>query len=188
MEIISFYAISWGGVFVLLASINLLPRLKKPAERVALQARKVSKHVIFQAAKLLTNRHVVHRHTFLGPWTVASILLHAAYVTVNLVCVVLWAPSASAAARRAGYLSILNALPLFVGTHLGFAADLLGLSLRLSRKIHRSAGLVSFGLLVFHVFGTVVDRSSSVLSVIQNIYNLMVQPFLIQNHESLTTM
>ena len=42
-------------------------------------------------------------------------------------------------------------IPLFAGLHHGFLADLFGISLDMYRRIHRSAGLMSFFLALFYV-------------------------------------
>lgn len=85
-------------------------------------------------------------------------------------------PQLSQAGLRAGTLSIVNLIPLFAGPHLSTLADLLGISLRTIRQIHRSAGIMAVLLAGFHVIVALgtgpapdVTRSSDLFAIIVRI-------------------
>ncbi|KAH6667734.1 hypothetical protein B0J14DRAFT_675578 [Halenospora varia] len=60
-------------------------------------------------------------------------------------------------------------IPLFLGPHLGFLADILGISLSTFRLMHRSAGMMSFGLVLLHVLAMRVSHTAFSLRGIANI-------------------
>jgi hypothetical protein len=64
--------------------------------------------------------------------------------------------------------------PLFIGPHLSFLADMLGVSLSTYRNIHRSMGVVSFALLLFHVLTVVIEGTSFSWSLPENLFRLIV--------------
>ncbi|KAH6668517.1 cell surface metalloreductase [Halenospora varia] len=65
-------------------------------------------------------------------------------------------------------------MPLFLGTHLSFLADLFGVSLKAFRMVHRSAGMMSFALVLLHVLVVVAPGVGSFsLSVPANLYGLI---------------
>ena len=91
--------------------------------------------------------------------------------TFNIICVVFHATSLSDVSKRAETHSIINMAPLFVGAHWGFVADLLGLSLSDYRRVHRSAGLMSFVLVALRMIPTLHETE---FSVTENIYLIIV--------------
>jgi Ferric reductase like transmembrane component len=80
----------------------------------------------------------------------------------------------SKAGLQAGNLSLVNMIPLFAGAHLSFLADLLGLPLDAYRRVHRSAGLMTFALILFHVLVVVANRTSFSLGVPEHLFGLIV--------------
>ena len=75
---------------------------------------------------------------------------------------------------QAGSLSLINMVPVFAGPHLGFLADLLGLSMSTYRHLHRSAGIMSCALTVFHVLVAVASQPSFSLDLPQNLFAVIV--------------
>lgn len=148
MEITLVYAIALGGVLLTLLLINLIPwfpylTLSTPT-------------FLQQALRYLTYPYLVRRHRFLGPWTCADIMIQLAYIASNSFCIGFRVSDVAKASVRAGSLSLINMIPLFLGPHLGFLADILGISLSTFRLLHRSAGLMSFGLALFHMLAMLV--------------------------------
>jgi len=164
MEITQAYAIAVGGVFLILLSISFLPYLVVLMEKVSLEA-----------SRYLTYPQFLRRHRFLGPWAWADVLIQLTYITINIFCVSFQASSVSEAGLRAGNLSLLNMMPLFFGPHLSFLADLLHISLSTYRRIHRSTGLMSFTLLLFHGITIVAVGASFSLSDLGNLHGLIVR-------------
>lgn len=140
MEIITIYGITLGSIFLSLAFIRALYYLS-PLKNVLSVL--ISKH--------FTYPYIFHRHLLIGPWTPAGVLMNVCYFAANLLCLLVFVSSASDLARRAGELSLVNMPFLFAAPNLGFLADILGISLHVSRKIHHSVALMSIFLLIIHI-------------------------------------
>jgi hypothetical protein len=168
MENIQAYAVAVGGVFCICFLIAMLPYLMPFMEKISLFA---FKHLIYP--------QFLRRHRLLGPWTLAGIFIQLAYIAVNVFCFSFRVSSISNAGLRAGNLSLINMMPLFFGPHLSFLASLFGVSLDTYRLIHRSAGLMSFILLLFHVLTVVAVGTAFPLSEPANLYGLIVCKFRI---------
>ena len=97
-------------------------------------------------SRYLTYPCALPRLGYVGPWTPADIIMQAVYVALNILCVTLGAASTDDIQKRAGTLTIINIMPLFFGSHIVFAADLLGLTLSDFKRIHRCAGGMVFAL------------------------------------------
>ena len=67
-------------------------------------------------------------------------------------------------------------IPLFAGPHLSFLADVLGFRLGTYRLVHRSAGVMSFALLLFHILVVAVERTSFPLEISEHLYGVIVSP------------
>lgn len=156
------YSLAAGGVLFLLFLIQLTPHLAKLFKGVAIW---ILKHFIYPNA--------IDRHRLVGPWTRAIVALHLVYIALNIFCLGFQVSSASKAGLRAGTLSLINMVPLFAGPHLGFLADMLGLSLISFHRIHRSAGWMSFAMALFHVATVIVSGASFDLSQLANIFTLV---------------
>ncbi|PVH67378.1 hypothetical protein DL98DRAFT_643971, partial [Cadophora sp. DSE1049] len=90
------------------------------------------------------------------------------YIAGNSFCLGFRADIAKAGVR-AGNLSLINMIPLFSGPHLGSLADLLGISLSTFRLMHRSAGIMSCSLVLFHVLAVFVSHTAFSLRGIANL-------------------
>ena len=175
MEITQIYAIVAGGVFLLLMFMKGFPFIQQ-----VLQSLNIT------ISRYLTYPWVVRRHRLLGPWSPADILLQLFYVSINVFCVTFRVTSFDKVGDRAGTLSIINMAPLFFGLHLSFLADLLGLSLSNYRRIHRSAGIMSFALVALHIFAAVHHDPAYSLRVSENLYLLIVSHMATSADTSLT--
>ena len=165
------YAIVIGGIFCLLLLLNGIPWI---ARLVRYLSRLMSKHMIYG--------YVLHRHRLLGPWSRAGVLLQLIYIAGNVACFSLGLSrkngqisTFSQAGLRAGSLSTINLIPLFAGPHLDFLADLLGLNLNTIRQIHRSTGVMTVLLAVFHVIVAVASGPSFALGLHQNLFAVIVR-------------
>lgn len=162
MDITQAYAIAVAGI----ASSFLLVALSGSIVQYGtLLGHAVSKHLVYP--------FVVDRHALIGPWNVAGITLHLCFLAANIFCLTFRVPSISDAGRRAGMLALINLSPLLLGFHLGFVADLLGLSLQAFRRIHRSVAFMVFCLATFHVITAAATearpfskRSSQVFTIL----------------------
>jgi predicted ferric reductase len=110
----------------------------------------------------------------LGPWTFADLLLQAIYIASNSFCIRFRCSDIAEAGVRAGNLSLINMIPLFLGPHLGFLADILGISLSTFRLMHRSAGMMSCSLVLFHVLAMLVSHTAFPLRGTANLSAVVV--------------
>ena len=107
------------------------------------------------------NSASVHCQQLLMPW-------HSS------LCLGVHVSSIATAGVQAGNLSLINLIPLFLGPHLSFLADILGVSLSTFRRIHRSAGLMSLGLVLFHALVIVTSSTAFTLSNAKNLSAVVV--------------
>ena len=75
---------------------------------------------------------------------------------------------------RAGNLSLINLIPLFLGPHLIFLTNILKVSLTTFRHIHGSTGLMSLCLALFHFLITLISHTTFAVRGIQNIAAIVV--------------
>jgi hypothetical protein len=135
MDLPAKYSLTAGGIFSLLLLAQLIPRTAMPFKGISLS---IPEHVIYPYA--------LERHRSVGSSRSTFGLYRGVF------CLGYQAASVSKAGLRTGTLSLISMVPLFAGPHLGFLADILGLSLNSLLRIHRSAGWMSFFLALFHVF------------------------------------
>lgn len=135
METTWVYAIVVAGVACSLVLLNAMPYLSSA----------------IKTTKRLTYLNILDRHSLVGPWRATTLLSLTLYLAVNAFCLSFKVDNLSHTGRRAGALSLINLSPLLGSFHLDFLASILGLSLKTTRSIHRSAGCASFALAVFHV-------------------------------------
>lgn len=164
MDFISIYAITAGGI---LGTLFLI--------RVASSLMTLSNTISVMILKHLSYPYILNRHRLIGPWTRANVLSCFAYIAVNVFFVAYRAQSAVRAGRRAGTLTLVNMAFLVLATHLSFLADILGISLRTCRRIHRAMGYTTTGLLAFHVVITLlVQQDKFPLDNQGNLFALIV--------------
>ncbi|KXJ84828.1 hypothetical protein Micbo1qcDRAFT_141987, partial [Microdochium bolleyi] len=101
--------------------------------------------------RLFSYTFVIHRHRWLGPWTIDLIFSRTIYLVANLLCLLMPSVSRAELASRAGSLAAINITPLFLSIHLDFLADALGQPLGTIQEVHKSAGVMTFALLTLHV-------------------------------------
>jgi hypothetical protein len=162
-EPIHIYAVSVGGIFAFLLLVNTLPYFQAS---LAFAHRLILQYLVFP--------QLLRRNRFVGPWSPADVLLQICYVTANAFCLGFRAESFGEAGVRAARLSLINMVPAFAGPHLSFLADVLGVSLRTFRRIHRSAGVVSVLLLALHVATVVAAKTQFPLQDAKNMWALVV--------------
>jgi len=163
MEITLAFGIAIGGVFLALACFKIRHRIRQ----------------FLEAFLLWTNKHFVYprllgRHRYLGPWSRADVLLQSVYFAAIIFCLRYEVSSVSKAGLRAANLALINLVPLLSGPSFNVLADLLGISLGTFRRFHRSAGVMSFVLLVFHVITVVASRTTFSLHVPENLWGVVV--------------
>jgi len=163
MEVTQAYAIAAAGLFFSLSLFRIRHHIQSFLKTAHLQA---SQHLIYP--------QLVHRQPYVGPWSRADVLLQLSYIAINVFCIAFKAPSIRVASLRAADLTLINMIVVFAGPHLSFLADILGLSLTLYRRLHRSFGLMSFFLLSFHVLTMIGSRVSFPLRQAENLWGVIV--------------
>ena len=150
MQTVQVYSIAAGGLFLGLVILQGLPVIHKVLEWLQIV---LSKYLIYTT--------IIRRRRFVGPWSPAAVLMQILYLAVNLFVLTFRAQSFHDGATRAGTLTIVNMAPLVFGPHHSFLADLLGLSLRTYRCMHRSVGVMSSSLVSLYTLDIIQDSLSS---------------------------
>ncbi|KAL7940684.1 FAD-binding domain-containing protein [Trichoderma barbatum] len=128
-----------GCFLVLFIFQNIIPHVV-PTLRV----------LIILPARAIGYYFLINRHALIGPITVASTCFQMIYIGANIASLVYGIDSVAQAASRAGTLSLINLVPLYLTMHLSFIADVLGMSLHTYRQLHQSCGVVAMGHIIFH--------------------------------------
>lgn len=144
-----------------------LPRLPPINAVVKFASRLITEH--------LTYPTTLRRGMFFDRWSRRDTLLLLAYFAANVSCILVPLPSIDQVYRRTGTLSVINVLFVFAGPHLSFLADLLGVSLLFCRRLHASAGIMTFVLAIFHSAFAAASRSNVSLENPRNLYALIVR-------------
>jgi hypothetical protein len=118
-------------------------------------SRIVYKHLIYPV--------VILRTRFSDPICRVSLLLEILHLVFIIVCCLINVQSITAAADRAGILSVVHLVPLLLGLHQAFAADLLKLTLQDYRRFHSWLGITAFLLVIFHAIVRLCIRHSAPL-------------------------
>lgn len=163
MEPARIYTILMGGVFVILTVINSILRLSQFISNYRLLVLGYLVYSIF-----------LRRHYVLGPWSRFGLLIRLSYLAVNVFFGLFKVTTISDAQLRTGTLSLINLLPLYLGTHFGFIADLVGVSIGSFRAIHASSGLMATLLGCTHLALSVANSVSNNLQSARRTYGLIV--------------
>lgn len=166
MDITLGYTIAVGGVLLILVLINLFPCLPYMIS--------VARPFLYRKLKYLTYHYFIRRHRFWGPWTPVDVIIQLVYIASNSVCLSFRFPSIATAGVQASNLSLINLIPLFLGPHLSFLADVLGVSLSTIQCIHRSSSLMSLGLVLFYVLVIVTSNTAFTLFSTKNLSAVVV--------------
>lgn len=140
------YSIIIGSILLILCFRNIASLIAKWI--------KPSKH--------LTLRFLVRRHRLFGPWSQASVLIHLFYVVVNVLLVLLGDMTLTSVHRRAGDIAVVNMIILLSFAHLSFMADTLGMTLKISQRIHSSVGRMTLALQALHISLTALTTTFDV--------------------------
>lgn len=165
MDALAIYAIAAGGIFLGLFLVQTRSVLINWTDFFSVL---LSRHVTLPV--------LIHRHRFWGPWARASVLIHVLYVTLNITLVFFRTNSLTGAGRRAGELALINIIFPLSAIHLGYLADLLGITWRTCRKIHKATGWMAAALLSFHVVAEAQGQQFSFpLGEIRNLFATIVR-------------
>lgn len=111
--------------------------------------------------------YILRRRRFSGPLTCCTALLWSVHWAGTLVCNFIGVRDHREASSRAATLALLHLVPLCFSQQFSMAADLLGISLRAYRCLHRAFGVMAFLQSALHVsitlWNTVFDFSDRAL-------------------------
>lgn len=103
-------------------------------------------------------------------------LLHLTYLAVNLLLIFFKIDSLAGAGRRAGELALINLVFPLSAIHLSYLADLLGITWKTCRKVHRATGWMTVSLLSFHIIVALQTRDFNFpLREVRNLFTLLVR-------------
>jgi len=169
MDITQIYAVAAGGALAFLVIVKLWLSITR---FLRLQTYGfVLKHVVYP--------YLLRRHRYIGPWTRGSVLLHVFYLTAVIFCNSYRVNSLTEASTRAGNMSLINTIPLYLGFHLGFIADVLGISLRVFSRLHGSIAFISAALGLFHAVVSMASGPSRFHDATQRTYGLAVSRLIV---------
>ena len=163
MEPVQIYAITAGGVFVVLLLYCASSSI----------SRWIQDRTLFYVFKYLIYPLLIQRRRCLAPFTRWQLLWTVIYWGLTLVCNLIGVRTMSQAGTRAGSLSVLHLIPLCFAGRLSVAADLLGLSWRTYVTLHSSIGVMAFLQALVHAL-IFVTHSVFLIHDTQQFYGLLV--------------
>ena len=162
------YAIIVRGVFSFLILTNISRKLWRAIQN---QKIRVLRHLIYVSYGYQSTffSRTMDSHPF---------FVRTIYLDVNLFFTIFRAKSVFETGIRAGALTLINMVPLFLGLHLSFIADLCGMLLKTYRFIHAAGVSMLFLLALYHVVLGLIHQSKKLLSQSAYIYGIIVSRFL----------
>ena len=127
------YGLTAGGLF----SVFFLYRVSSYISRW------VQDRTLFYIFKYLIYPIFIQRSRLIRPYSRWHALLLTIYWLGTAACNIVGVSTVTQAGNRAGAISALHLIPLFFSNRLGFAADLLGISLQTYLRLHSSLGLMA---------------------------------------------
>ena len=140
MDVIHVYAASLGGIFVLLV-----------LTRGIYLAHGALSALVRGGEKYLLYPTLLRRRRWIGPYTRIGALCMISYVGINVFLVFYPSTVIESAVRRAGLIAFINTMPLFAVFHFSLGADILNMSLRTYRYVHRLAASTAVLLCGIHI-------------------------------------
>ena len=177
MEATQIYAIAAGSVFIILTIINALLSIMQKLHACNMI---ILKHFFYP--------FFIRRHRFIGPWTRVDALWRVLYLTINILFVVFPLLPMTKTAKRAGHISLINMIPLFLGPHLSFLADILGLQLHSYQLLHGVSAAMTFTLGIVHVIlGLLHEPVYRRFTERPQVAGLIVRKYLYVKHDTDST-
>ena len=156
------YAIVIGGILFLFLARQLLLILERCARSPSIRAW-VFRHL--EVAVVEPQRLAPSLRRLAPALSRLDLLLQSVYWCGTATCNVLGVHSISQASRRAGTLTTINMIPLFFGDRLAFTADLLDLSRRTYRQLHRSVGIMATAQMALHMVLQAIDKKINIANL-----------------------
>lgn len=148
MKSVYIYAVVIGGMTAFFLVFRLLPYVIE-----------CCKTNPWLNARYLTNARFINRHRLLGPYTWASLVFHALYISINIFFA-FYPDGVDQAGRRCGVLALSNMAFLYISPSISFLADLLGIRLQTCRRLHRAAGWMTCAQTGLHIIFELTSMES----------------------------
>lgn len=152
METLEIYALTAGGLVVILLAYRFISFLSHQRYNGVVSL--FFKHVLYP--------YVCRRFRYFGPVSRMQLIIQTVYWSATLVCNIFKVKYLSEAGLRAGTLSVINLVPLLLANPLGFAADILGLSLRHFLQLYGTIAIMTFLQGAFHLSVILVRKRFSI--------------------------
>ena len=149
MEPVQIYALAAGGMFVLAFFYRVSSFI----------SHWVQDRTLFFVFKYLLYPMLIRRSRFFSPLSRWRAILLLLYSLGTAICNTVGAKSILQVGKRAGTLAILHFIPLLFSDRMGFAADLLGISLRTYVRLHASVGIMALIQSLIHIVIVVSHHS-----------------------------
>ena len=163
MDLAKIYAVFVGGFFAILTTIQFVAQLVQAIRSHGLILFRQFVYPVF-----------VRRHYILGPWARYGSATRLLYLGLNAFCAIYKISSRAEASLRTGQLSLINLMPLYFGLHLGFLADVLGISSDSCRALHATTGIVTAITSFLHVILSTTHATSDKLQKSRRVFGLVV--------------
>lgn len=155
MDLSTLYALVAGSIFVLLWLVQVI---SKSIRFLSVTVQILRRHIVYP--------HLIRRYTITGPLTRSRFSLVMVVVGVNAFFCVFRASTTAEIGVRTGDMALVNLIPLYLGIHHSFVADLLGLRLQFYQFLHASAATVCIVQAAVHAI--VEGRRSHKLSFVDD--------------------
>lgn len=138
MEIIQVYAIAMTGFFLAFVIKSFLHVLVAYSIKIRMF---LLRHFFYSS--------LIHRHNLLNLLERIHALAQLINVDINVFFLSFQAFFISKADTRAEILFLINMVSIFASPHFSFFGNLTEMTLKIHRRLHRSAGIMSFALMYF---------------------------------------
>ncbi|KAH8691849.1 hypothetical protein BGW36DRAFT_419333 [Talaromyces proteolyticus] len=101
--------------------------------------------------KYLLYKDVIRQNNVLGPWTAAELLVSLAYIFVNVFSVLYPRVSLIRMCKQSGTVAFINTIFLYCSHNISFVADVLGVTPRVWRRLHRTVAWMVGVLTTIHM-------------------------------------
>ena len=150
MDFTELYALVAGSIFCLLWLVQVISKL---LHLMSVTVQLLRRYVIYP--------HLIRRHTAIGPLTKSRFVLLVVVVGINAFFCAFKVSTTADLEVRIGSVALVNLIPLYLGIHHGFIADLLGLRIQFFRFLHTLAAMICLGQVVAHAIVVRMNSGSS---------------------------
>lgn len=149
MKAIQVYVVTTNDVFVILIIINVLLFIMQKLYAYNMMILKYFIYFFF-----------IRRYRLINFWTRIDAFWRIVYFIINAFFVIFPFLSMTNTTKRASHISLINMISLFLGFHLSFLTDVLGLRLHIYQIFHNVTIIMTVALSVVHVILELLHESA----------------------------